>query len=207
MPRRTWSEADELALVELYGTCTLPQLAEYVGKPVSATNQKLSALAKKGLLKRVKRDLTPWHVKAGRLVAKTCPTCGLLREARYFPVAGRGHLVTCSVCVQRRGGKKGLSELHQAMTLVQASKRGEPYTEADMRVLQDVSKSNLQVALELGRTLYAVAVQRSELGVNPLKTPRRAVSHWVIDFPNAQRVLAEHFASLGRAAPESEWEW
>jgi hypothetical protein len=174
----------------------------------------LSAIAR-GRLERgqLNKNWNPFHCPAtGIWIGKTCPDCGKFRGADSFGMntggkSGKRAIYTrCRFCVTRLD-QKGRAKLHQAMTLAQAHKKGDRYTDSDIEVVMDRTKSTVQVALELGRTYAAISALRSKLRFNPIDRSRRKKLHWVINFPAAQKVLEDHFAALGRAVPESEWEW
>lgn len=115
---------------------------------------------------------------------------------------------TCEYGVKRTPERQALwrqqYKARQATTVDTAHRAGQPYTDADIAVAEDMSKSNFQVAVELGRTLFAIGILRHKMGVNPRKSSD--AGNWIIDFPNAMKALQEHYRELG-VVPESEWEW
>ena len=92
----------------------------------------------------------------------------------------------------------------QAITLPLAARKNQQYTSDDLELISDMSKSDFEVAIESGRTLYAIKNTR---GQNGFRGPKYVKAHWVIQFPNALKALQKHFASLGEPVPQELWDW
>lgn len=222
---RPWTEADIQALIELAPTCTNVQLAKYLGRSEYAVSRKIERVksATGGIAKRSagRPRYTPFSIgKTAILIAKTCPTCGNLRDAKYFRKYHGKHRVDCRLCdkvksaerearrpkrVHNGAGKHRSAK--QATTVATATRRSQEYTDRELAVVLDANKSSLQVALELGRTFYGIQGKRYQLGFIPKPPESLPDTHWVIHFPNALKALQEHFRQLGMAVPESEWDW
>lgn len=203
-----YTEADDAALVELVGTCSDRQLSAYLGRPVSSIKDRLTTLRKRGQLdRRLRRTKVrvPFDIPSNAiLVAKTCPKCGKFKAARHYSLnrgnrGARQH--SCTTC--GGGHQAGIDwvKLMQKITSDQASKRRDPYTDTDMELISDRSKSSVEVALTIGRSYYAIETRRKIMGIT---TPRKPTEEWFIHFPNAVKALQEHFIRLG--VPDDQWD-
>lgn len=215
--RRPWTEADIAALVELQDTCSGPQLAEYLGRSYGTVHTKIHRLKKDGGLDREDkrgRKFVPFIMPANSiLVARTCTDCGKIRDARYFQRRGGGQPVhggACRVCIreeERRTNRALLARnIKQKITVDRATRSGYEYTQSEIEVVSDSTKSNLEVALELKRTYSGVSNMRGKLGIHT-SPARVGDSHWMIHFPAAMTELREHFRSIGEPVPEELWDW
>lgn len=218
-----WDDGDIAALMELETSCTVAQLAAYLGRTYAAVQSKLKWLRVNGYAPdRERVDRVPFHCpKSGVWLAKTCPYCGNLRDATQFTMKPNkaGHLYPLTMChacgigdlrarqpVERMKRDDKWSRKLQQITASQATKVHQEYTSAEIEVLMDQGKSTFQVALELGRTYSGVATKRSALGFRlPVKEPKE-YGHWLLHFPNALQALQDHFRALGVVPPE-QWEW
>lgn len=212
-----WTEADDCALMELRDSCSLEQVAAYLGRPVGGVIQRQTKLRRKGMeIGDGRKHRNPFHIPRGAsLLGKTCPSCGLFRDASHFAYQkiNRAHASKCRSCTKNatieRYGKYRRSantELLQEITFAQASNEKMRYTSDELVTLKDLSKSDFEVALTLGRSFYAIQNKRSKSGLLH-KKPRQDKGEWMIQFPEAQLVLQDHFKNLGRAVPEELWEW
>lgn len=215
-----WNEADVEALLELARSqsCTDAQIAAYLGTSEARVTDKLKTLRRQGarLPNRRGQRFNPFEVPASSiLLAKTCPTCGKLRDASCFcrpPSLNGNYFHMCKVCQadkqRARGQDKPTDRTQeralQAITLPLATRKSQQYTSADLELISDMSKSDFEVAIESGRTLYAIKNTR---GQNGFRGPKYTKAHWVIQFPNALKALQKHFRELGQAVPEELWEW
>jgi hypothetical protein len=241
-PKKPWTEADHEAIRELQESCTDAQLAAYLGRPVNALVQYLWKARKRGLLDRRENAGTyrvPFRVpKTAILIAKSCAKCGKMRDASYFRqyTSGRiegNHDAWCQICNLSEGKRNyaklkerdpsastNNSSVHkflQKVTEEHADRSNMPYTMAEMDEITDVEKSTLEVALNLGRTFYAIRARRyingvvdqrfSDVFVHNKRRKKLPDSHWTIHFPAAAKALREHFIKLGEAVPEELWEW
>lgn len=214
-----WDEADELALVELYGTASLPQVAKYLRRTHSSVKNKVRKMLRDGRLvyhgKNSPLDYLGFLMpRRAILLAKTCLKCGKLRDASYYTrMASANTTSECLLCRRqierkRRGGKSDpVTCAEQKASLQLAKNLGRPYTQAEVKSIMDPSKSVFELAIELGRSVYAITGKRHRMGFNP-KGPRRELpdSQWQIRFPNAMKALREQYRALG-VVPESEWDW
>lgn len=224
-PSRRWTAADEAALRELYlsGSCSIAQIAAYLGRRPKSITAKASEL---GITingpERYRRRRIPGTIPAGAVViAKTCTRCGNMRDADQYPPVkhgGGGLSAWCRFChAERRRGQFRREPAYlaqrkvQAVTKARARNEGRPYGEPEVRVLRDLTRTDLDVALELGRSLYAVHQKRVSIGAvvevrGPrVKRSRRAL--WRIDLALEERAVLEHFRRLGGAVPEDLFEW
>lgn len=239
--RKYWTASDYEAIHDLQESCTDLQLAAYLGVSVGALRQNVTKARRRGLLKRSRsrRNRSPFVIPASAvLLAKSCEKCGKLRDANYFRRYTTGSNVGCydsgcHLCNVAQGKRKykklkeidpqantntgTLHALLQRVTQEKAGRSNIPYTSAEMELIEDPGKSTLEVALELGRTFYAIRNRRYVNGVPDQRfsdvfthRQRRAKlpdSHWVIHFPAAAQALREHFRKLGEPVPEELWEW
>lgn len=193
---RAWT-AEEDAYIRATANLTSRQVAERMtGRTYEAVRTRRQKLG-------VSNGLTnknPNRPGRRRLIAKTCPKCGLLLDASWFTRAHYGNWVsTCSRCKpdyhanksqerQRRSGADIQREFvakQQALTLPTASNRGKEWTAKDDAVLADPDLTVLEKALRLRRTYVAVRGESHRRGYtsrigkgDPMK------GRWVIDNPN-----------------------
>jgi len=98
-----------------------------------------------------------------QLVAKTCLTCGQLKDASGFRRTGRGYWQpSCYRCVHE--GAKRSDYAAQARSQAGATRSGQPWTEADMLYVVTTLDSDEVAAGKLGRTIQAVRGQRHAAG-------------------------------------------
>lgn len=214
---RLWSEADVTALIEMHGTCSAAQLSAYLGRAVTAVNKKLDELRAGGadipLIPHSMRHRSPFLVPhRAILLAKTCAKCGKLRDGSCYgrhvtTKAGQYHS-WCKICTRTSRSSNAPSqnaELLQEITYAQASNEKKRYTPAEIDIVRDTSKSEFQIALELGRSWRAIIGQRSRLGVYDGVKPKPVIdAHWVINFPAAAERVRDYYRGLGEVtAPEA----
>jgi hypothetical protein len=211
---RPWIDSDDAALMELQSSCTLMQLAAYLDRTYAAVQSRLKYLRNSGTMpprlggSRLP-DLIP---RTAILLAKTCPHCGKLRDAKYFTRHKRGYFNTmCVVCLRekKRGQKpsrtyqerrKSRRQAMQEVTRVKASKWHQEYTNREMEVVLDDDKTAFQIAIELHRTYSGIQSMRSRVGfVSKKNDVRLPDSQWRIHFPEAIKALQQHFIRLGIA--------
>lgn len=198
---RLWTEAEDLALVELAGTCTNRQLAAYVDRKEQTVNQRLVLLRKRGLLSSDRRspNMSPFKMSTGCiLLARTCLKCGKFKGAKHFSRRSGFYRPECNNCL---GGKTNRAKVLQDMTVDQATKGGQPYTLRELEIISDIEKPAVSVALELNRTYMAIRSVRKVIGVT---VKRKPVEYWLMNFPNAAKALQEHFIRLG--VPDDQWD-
>lgn len=222
-PARTeWSPADEAALLELYREgVPLKQAAAYLGRPSTSVQSKARALRRRGEhVPALSKHAVPWLVPAtGVLVARSCIACGEVRDAHQFPSRGgrnaSGHRnFRCNRCANSQNkANRGrhtypaVMERLNEVTRARAVNHGKPWSEPEVRVLRDTGKSTLEVAIELGRSLYAVQHKRVLVGatLTPARGQRRpqVPAAWRIDTAVEARAMGEVLAQLGITAPEA----
>lgn len=222
---RPFSDADIAALLELGPTCTWEQVGAYIGRSAGTCKEKARQLRRDGITvdKLAGRGMhMPWKVpSSGVLVAKTCPKCGLFRDAAQFGPRTNNASNYYPACRKCRNEKFVQSDRYRRMqenqelldevTRAEAVNLGKPYTAADDVIVRDTSISTFDAALQIGRTYSGIKYRREVLGIElGPKRPRIAGkdSHWVLNFPNAAAALQDHFKRLGLSAPEAvlgEW--
>lgn len=192
-----WSEDEDHALIEAGHWKTAEALAEdLVGRTPEAIAKRRLQL---GLV--TARGLRPSDIAARPLVAKTCLECGQLLAGTWFTFNKKTGIwsATCRHCHSARSSDRSRSNRDRSnrysrdsfaranrLTAERATRRGEPYAEADYKVLADPLLTDLQKALRLQRTLAGVTCARKRAGLKSkpdgLGDPERDV--WVIDNPN-----------------------
>lgn len=227
-----WSDGEVRALRDLYmsGTCTREQIAKYLGRGTAAVGHKIKELrASDPASPKLSKVVSPFDIpRRGILIAKTCPKCGELRDARLFPTTRPGptgkYTTVCRRCrneaTQSRRQKDGrtskwdkAAEAFQQATSAKAHNDHQRYGAADKEALADESRNDVEVAFALGRSYYAIRNKRQELGVGPFgsRPPRihNNDARWVIQFNAELDSLRDHFRSIGQTAPEAlhgQWE-
>lgn len=215
-----WSDADDAALLELYGKATVPQVAAYLGRTVVAIQQRAHKLRqlRVGNPRSHGALTTPFIVPSSAiLLAKTCIRCGELRGSEFYSKSrtGGARHPTCYVCL--RSDKAGPSESLKAHNLVGeamqratieagADKSGQPYTNAETDRLLTQGVSDFELAIELHRTYYAVRIRRQHLGVTPRKN-KLGTARWDIGLDVSAAAARDYFTEIGGPVPESLWEW
>ena len=203
-------------------------MAAYLGRSANAVAIRLQKLRSDGV--DIPNAATgpgrsqPWVMPRNAvLLAKSCTSCGKLRDAAYYNQRKGGrypgsYASDCRLCHndRKRGSNKfgpyqQNAELLQEITFAQASNERKRYSEADLAEVKDTSRSEFDVALSLSRSYYAITSKRQKVGVGPwgkgAKRQNFPDAQWQIDFPAAMVAIQEHFQSLGQVVPESLWEW
>lgn len=212
-----WTDADDAALTELRPTCTLAQIGMYLGRTTAAVIRRQDQLRRNGVdIPTSWQKKNPHFMPRSRaiLVAKTCSACGQFLEAANFSYSSGAYASVCRGCTKERyllkhGNfqRNENTELLQEITYAQASNERLRYTEDELLTLKDLTKSDFEVALTLGRSFYAIQNKRSKSGFVSRKRPRHMKGEWIIHFPEAQVAIREHFRKLGRPVPEEFWDW
>jgi hypothetical protein len=180
--------------------------------------------------KRSLHTYNPYAVAGRPLLAKTCTKCGRILPGKWFGF-GVSHGIKCysshcRECSNKRiskwgkeakrhqdGRARAYQEKAQAITLPLAEMKGQPWTEADHRVLADPSLTLLAKALITRRTYAGTSGAAQKAGYKsyqPIGDPER--DRWLIDNPNACRVdeitaaLKQEFESAGVKFPEWDWD-
>lgn len=217
-----WTEDRDAALLELVGTCPMAQVAEYLDVGQDQVRRRLRRLKDLGLHDGIGRgaNYSPYRVpSAGILIAKTCIDCGKLRSADHYSISCRknrqpAYSSICKLCYRDRYRKPDSrpdrlraynenAELLNEITYATATRRRQPYEPDEDAVIEDLTISDFDAAIKLGRSYYAVRSQRQMRGL----VKRTTDSYWVIHIPEAQVAVQEYFAALGRAVPEELWDW
>lgn len=181
--RYWWISDDDLDFVAAYPEFTAAQIGRHLGRTpqsISAMRQKLRDMGAAGV--SLTTSKSPNSVAGRTLVAKTCARCGLLLDASWFTSRGTkrvGHYAPhCRKCMVSKRTKaassryaKRFSDRLQAVTLETATNRRKEWTNSEMEVLSDLTKTNFEKALALGRTYYAVNDAMSSLGLRSRKEP------------------------------------
>lgn len=201
MPTDTWSEIED-DLLRASPHLTNEQIGQRLGRTATAVGMRRGVIGSR----RGRANVNPWTVGSRRLLARTCPECGLFLDGRWFERGGPPRWTTvCARCKSRRSAaiadpekvKRGAKmraasarAIHarlQAATLPYAVNNRKEYTEADYQVLADPELTAFEKAIRLGRTYSAVcqmvhtAGYRSKVGRgDPLK------GQWFIHFQRTQ---------------------
>lgn len=190
-----WVEPEVAFLVENMNRMTTEKMARFLGRTQQAVQTEINRLRNNRLVaKRTRESLDPWCVADRPLIAKTCPDCGLLLDASWFPKKQRSkqpdrfywhNCKACRVDRKREAGdtskdkwkvqaSRHLAKL-QAVTSERAENHGKEWTSVDVEVLADPGLTTLQKALRLKRTYVATAsaVQKNGFGSSrePLPDP------------------------------------
>lgn len=221
--RASWTEAeDEILTAHGQGispSALRPLLPGRTTFAITTRRKQLGIAGPKG------QRYSPLEPGKRTLLAKTCPSCGELFAGRAFPSNGRGcKAVKCRWCSadnlkERRDGDaevsrkvRALKQRIQSITLEQATRTGEPYTESDHKVLANPYLTHFQKALALNRTYYAIngACKKAGYQSREAMGPRE-VDRWSIDNPNASHIdeitasLKQEFETAG--VPFPAWDW
>lgn len=223
--REPWtSEEDEL----LRTTKTAAEIAELLpGRTAKAVNKRRFDL---GIRVGIAITRDPSALGARRLLAKTCLICGQLMDsgAFYFDVKNRKWSSRCRWCAKQDPADRAYAKdvrararnntkarqwrsTAQAITLRNAEKNREPWTEADDAVLRNPDMSTIEKALLLRRTYSAVGHQLHERGYKfGARLGDPATHHWSIENPNVDHI-EEIRAILKRRNVELPsrftWDW
>lgn len=180
---------------------TAKQLGALLGRPWQSVSDRRRKLGVP-----VGYNFDPAKIGARPLVAKTCLGCGLLLQADWFTFlpSKRKWSQRCRKCastyttqlpsykasVARRmdklsiSGRRWIAEA-QEYTRRHATHAGQPYTEADHKVLANGDLTHMDKAIQLGRTWVAIATAcrtfgyKSHIGVGNPESDQ-----WIIDNPN-----------------------
>lgn len=234
--RETWSPAEDEIVLSKSGTLTSAQIAHLLpGRTPESIKHRRRTL-------RVPHCppaafYNPRNVGTRRLLAKTCPSCGELLPGEKFYRRKTGNRVaaiieTCAYCTSEKSKKwrgenpeeqprpkgeamKRYVTMAQELSLRSATRQGEPYLEADFKVLADPHMSQLAKALKLRRTYYAVSnacAKNAFTSSSGIAHGDRLDAAWHIDNPNADRVeeitaaLKQEFTDAGIQFPEWDWD-
>lgn len=187
-----WLDSEVDYIVEKAGRMTTARIAAQLGRPEQEVDIEVERLRRNGVIgDRGLSNKNPAWVGHRPLIAKTCPSCGLLLGAEWFPWGGHGWAHDCKKCKgdrknavskeryakekttgQQRSIEIGLAK--QRYTADRAVNRFNRWTEADIAILADRSLSIFDKALKLGRTYYATQQKYVKEGLStfePISDP------------------------------------
>jgi hypothetical protein len=195
-----WSEIEDQYVLDSMGRDP-SDVAEYLGRSKNSIINRRRVLRKSGVARQVgTKNASPFRVGTRTLLARTCPGCGMLLEAKWFKKSSTTdyRLKTCTRCRvakdDRRYGNTWDSahqwrQEQQALSLPTATNHYKPWQESEMEVLMDPSLTILEKAIKLKRTFMSVANAERLNGFtsrNPnLGNPTE--EQWLIDNPNADK--------------------
>lgn len=220
-PVRKWAADDDAAVVEMYygNACTYAQIGAFIGRSAGSVQHRLTKLGVMDRSSRRTSNRIPFHIPiTGIIIARTCVRCGDMRDADHYPTTRGRKSAWCRRCHNADRRAKFRSEpYYAARTAVQTvTKRnaindGKKYGEAEMRVIADTTRSDLDVALTLRRSLYAIHNKRQSTGntATAARGPRTASrpAMWRLDLALEERPVLEAYRTLGGVVPEELWEW
>lgn len=211
---------DEEAVLLAYPDMDAKKMAEILKRPWMSITARRAEMRKKGTLRR-KQVVTA--IGSRILIAKTCNQCGLFLPGAWFRKSNGQWSGICKDCVNEYQKEWSKNRVHRAdhsrkllneLTTKLAIHHREFYSPGEDATIIDTSKSSLQKALELGRTLYSVENREARLKVvtreNKWGDPGSAV--WVIRFAHGvpdrakRQEFADAITQLG-IVPESNWDW
>lgn len=207
----SWSAAENEILRRFGGSATSTQLEKRLpGRTSKAIIHQRRKLGVKSPAHGC--AFSPTAVGGRQLVAKTCTKCGLLLDGKLFRLVDRHRRDSwCRFCRSATEAKRNVGRTFtqdkkwaraaQVVTLENATRHGEPYTEDDFKVMADPTLTQVEKALALGRTYGTVSRMCSKNGYpsRGYTLGSASSSAWFIDNPNASRI-AEIAASLHESA-------
>lgn len=223
-----WTPSEDDVIVE-NSTMTSTRLTGLLpGRSSSAIDRRRRALLGAVLGKGALHRLNPNTIGKRQLLAKTCPKCGHLLASKWFYLNRKTSqwATYCKKCAQsstislraedsakgdlRRKVNVSRSavyvEMAQRITLPQATRKGQEYTEADHKILSDPSITALEKALALKRSYTGVT---SALQINGYKSNRGIGDPlqeiWVISNPNILNL--EEIQAANPLPRERQWDW
>lgn len=197
-----WTRSEDFVILE-NPRMSLDDLSALLGRKRSGVDAR-----RKKLRRAANPCASGWRdpLKPGArpLLARTCPDCGLLLQAKWFSKNNVNVRSTfCNSCRGKRSDRQSNTFSHrrrtrdlqlkyQAITIPTAVRHNQPWIEADYQVLADPDMSVLQKAIKLGRTYATTANRCSTMGFKSfvgLGDPER--DQWIIDNPNAIKYQPE----------------
>lgn len=204
---RKWEQQDDDFILS-HPQMSAPRISRELGRTVEAINQR------RMLLRRTREgvptffgNFSPFIPGARPLLAQTCPACGYLLQEKWFQADKAGRCRTCKRCratdrqsrgvISKRAPKTGRHkdaqraryEHWQRVTIDRAENRGQPWTDADLKVLENPDMTIFQKAILLKRTWAGVQVAAAKNGFHHkrgLGDPER--DQWLIANPNIDRI-------------------
>lgn len=197
--------------MELRGSCTNAQLAKYIGTDVRIVNRRIQFLLKRGQLDYLKPKQKSPHTipETGILLAKTCILCGEFLSASKFSKASNSFRKRneCNKCIRNnqsdstRQRVNASRQIWQKITKEEAYNNGAEWTSSDYELVADNNKSNLELAIALGRSYSAISNARFKIGAT--RHANDNIGPWIINFPEIQDKLQQEFIRLG--IPDDGW--
>ena len=210
VPSKPGSEGwlpDEDAFILDNPNLLAPEISEHLGRTVSAINQRRKFLREtRADVPKFGCNVSPFAPGARPLLARTCPDCGRLLQAKWFQGDAKGWCKTCKRCRQAAAESRGVfrSKVEgnkerkkarwkhlQRITMARAENSGKDWTEKDMEVLSDPDLTVFEKAILLKRSYSAVQIAANRRGFAHrvgLGDPER--DQWFIDNPNAKEFAA-----------------
>jgi hypothetical protein len=214
---KVWTDEEEFAIISMYGTASIGQIAEFLGRSKGATKLRINKMRK---MKRFDKKpnfqrRNPFTItRTAILVAKTCIGCGRLMSADNFWKVGQHQYDSyCKTCkssnnVDNQSKRHHISDPvaneYQRISLMYASRRGEPITEDDIAIINDITKTNLEAAIKSNRTYYSIVNSRYKFNASKKKFPIKETGEWIIQFPKAMEALQQYYIRLG--VPDDGWD-
>lgn len=164
-----WLDFEIDFIVENMGRMHTSAIATFLVRDFIKVKSEIHRLRNNGVVpKRSLKSLNPSTVATRTLIAKTCKECGLLLGGEWFRLRRDGYSPECRRCCGRisassrerrkdaaRANESAYTAKLQAFTLDRAENHRKEWTDADITVLADVSKTVLEKAVELKRTYLA----------------------------------------------------
>jgi len=174
---KAWNQDDEDFIFWAFKSLTALQIARHLGRTEEAVQSRIFVMQARGDISyRTLFNKSPNMMGRRTLLAQTCRGCGLLLGKEWFKspkTHGGGWATQCARCrnaanlpYRERGRmrrKAAVARLQQ-VTIEHAEKRGQPWTEAEMKILSDSSISHFEKAIKLKRTLCGVATAVIDYG-------------------------------------------
>ena len=197
-----WTKAED-AFLFANQSMTASEAAKHIDRTYEAILHRRKTLKAAGNDVRMGRNFSPFYHGGRSVLAKTCPDCGYLLQASWFRASNGAFRSKCTRCAfskyqQPSGENIGSIERSrqwvekvQAITLSHATNNGNPWTEADLKILADPDLNLVQKSFLLKRSYHATqgaASKHGFLSQPSLGDPER--DQWIIDNPNAKEYAA-----------------
>lgn len=208
--RLPWTEDEEQYLRDTPGL-TVEQVAQHMARtPVAIALRRKLLTAREGI-QWGNANKSPTQIGSRRLLAQTCPKCGLLLDAYWFLKYKSGGQRgiwkrACRKCTSspttKEQGRKYPSNprevVLQRMSQKHANRKGEQWTDADKRILADPNIGAFEKSLLTRRTYFATRQAATKFGYTSrpeIGDPKD--SQWLIQLhPDVQRLLAAESGAI-----------
>lgn len=193
-PAKASMTDDEIDFIRHTPHFTAQQIAQTLGKSYGLVVKTRRELGKDGFDFGTGGATTKSPFAHGRrkVLAKTCPGCGLLLDGAFFAEHHRSSYNTlCTRCRHEREDKlkaglyrgKSAGRL-QSLSLTSAENHRSEWTEADHNVLADPDLTPIEKALRLHRTYHATSTALSRFGYTSNRSLGDPLDgQWRIDNP------------------------